>query len=74
LRREKCGAFKVRKGIPADVRAEYQALYGRPQARSKVAATPLQKAKTAHAEWLALVESRVAILRQQQRSEADRVP
>jgi integrase len=74
LRREKSGAFKARKGIPADVRAQYQALYGRPQARSKVAweaifyapaGTPPQKAKTAHAEWLALVESRVAILRQQ---------
>jgi hypothetical protein len=59
LRREKSGAFKARKGIPADVRAEYQALYGRPQARSKVAweaifyapaGTQPQKAKTAHAE------------------------
>jgi integrase len=74
LRREKSGAFKARKGIPADIRAEYQVLYGRQGARSKVAweaifyapaGTPPQKAKTAHAEWLALVESRVAILRQQ---------
>jgi integrase len=74
LRREKSGAFKARKGIPADVRAEYQALYGRAGARSKVAweaifyapvGTSPQKAKTAHAEWLALVEGRVAILRQQ---------
>jgi hypothetical protein len=28
LRRVASGAFKARKGIPADVRAEYQALYG----------------------------------------------
>jgi hypothetical protein len=74
LRREKSGAFKARKGIPADIRAEYQSLYGKPQARSKVAweaifyasaGTPVQKVKTAHAEWLALIEGRVDILRQQ---------
>jgi hypothetical protein len=41
LRREKSGAFKARKGIPADVRAEYQALYGKPQARSRPPAPEL---------------------------------
>jgi hypothetical protein len=65
LRRVASGAFKARKRIPADVRVEYQAIYG-PTWEAKLtipAGTPPQRAKVIHAEWLAEVEGRVATIR-----------
>jgi hypothetical protein len=71
LKRVASGAFKARKRIPADVRAEYQALYGPtweakltiPAGTTPLRAKALQRAKAQHAEWLAEVEGRIATLR-----------
>jgi integrase len=65
LKPAKSGAFKARKRLPADVRSEYQALYG-PAWEVKLhipAGTPWDKAKAEHAAWLAQVEGRIAALR-----------
>jgi hypothetical protein len=65
LRRVASGAFKARKRIPADVRVEYQGLYG-PAWEVKLtipAGTTPQRAKALHTEWLADVEGRIATLR-----------
>jgi hypothetical protein len=54
------GALKARKRLPADVRFEYQVLYG-PAWEEKLtlpAGTPPEKAKAEHAAWLAQVEGR----------------
>jgi hypothetical protein len=65
LRRVASGAFKARKRIPADVRVDYQALYG-PAWEVKLtipAGTTPQRAKALHTEWLAELEGRIATLR-----------
>jgi hypothetical protein len=65
LRRVASGAFKARKRIPADVRVDYQALYG-PAWEVKLtipAGTTPQRAKVLHTEWLAELEGRIATLR-----------
>jgi hypothetical protein len=65
LARVRAGTFKARKAIPADVRVGYSRLYGQRWEAifSAAAETPLAEAKAAHAEWLALVERRIAGLR-----------
>jgi hypothetical protein len=64
LQRIKSGAFKARKAIPVAVRAAYQRLYG--QGWEVIftcpAGTSPSVAKTKHAEWLALIERRIATL------------
>jgi integrase len=64
LLRTKSGAFKARKAIPVAVRSAYQRLYGRgwEVIFSLPAGTSLSVAKTKHAEWLALIERRIATL------------
>jgi hypothetical protein len=64
LNRIKSGAFKARKAIPAAVRAAYQRLYGQgwEVIFTLPAGTSPSVAKTQHAEWLALVERRIAAL------------
>jgi hypothetical protein len=64
LKRIKSGAYKARKAIPAAVRAAYQRLYGQgwEVIFSLPAGTSPSVAKTRHAEWLALVEHRIATL------------
>jgi integrase len=64
LKKIKSGAFKARKAIPAAVRAAYQKLYGQgwEVIFSMPAGTPPTVAKAKHAEWLALVERRIAAL------------
>jgi integrase len=64
LKKIKSGAFKARKAIPAAVRAAYQKLYGQgwEVIFSLPAGTSPSVAKAQHAEWLALVERRVAAL------------
>jgi integrase len=78
LVRLRSGAWRSRKAIPATVRAEYQRLYGGPQARSgkaweaifsEPASTPFDRAKTLHAEWLALVNRRIEALKGARASE-----
>jgi integrase len=65
LARVRTGTFKARKAIPSDVRATYARLYGqRWEAIFSVpASTPPAEAKAAHAEWLAVVERRIAACR-----------
>jgi integrase len=62
LKKIKSGAFKARKAIPTAVRAAYQKLYGQGWEAIFRAppGTPSSVAKTQHAEWLALVERRIA--------------
>ena len=64
MKKIKSGAFKARKAIPAAVRAAYQKLYG--QSWEVIftlpAGTSPSVAKAQHAEWLALVERRIAAL------------
>lgn len=64
LKKIKSGAFKARKAIPAAVRAAYQKLYGQgwEVIFTLPAGTSPSIAKTQHAEWLALVERRIAAL------------
>jgi hypothetical protein len=65
LVRVRAGTFKARKVIPADVRPAHARLYGQRWEAifSAPAGTPPAEAKAAHAEWLALVERRIARLR-----------
>lgn len=58
----RAGTFKPRKAIPSDVRAAYAQLYGQRWEAifSAPTSTPPAEAKAAHAEWLALVERRIA--------------
>ncbi len=65
LTRSKSGAWKARKGIPADVRAEYRRLFGASWEAtwSAPAGLPLAEAKSRYAEWLAEVEQRIASIR-----------
>ena len=65
LRRSKSGSYAARKGIPKDVRGEYQRLYG-PGWEAKLslpAKTPVQQAKAQHQDWSAEVETRIAAIR-----------
>jgi integrase len=60
------GAFPLRKRLPADVRLEYQALYGGPAWEVKAtipAGTPPEKAKALHAAFHALVDGRIGAIR-----------
>jgi len=71
LRRSKSGAFAVRKGIPEDVRDEYQRLYGQ---RWEVqfyseAGRPLSDAKARFNDWLAEHEGRIEAIRAGQKGE-----
>jgi hypothetical protein len=64
-RRSKSGSIIVRKGVPKDVRAEYQRLYG-PGWEAKLtvpAGTRPQDAKVRVSEWTAEVETRIATIR-----------
>ncbi|MCA1535037.1 tyrosine-type recombinase/integrase [Bradyrhizobium sp. NBAIM03] len=67
LTRASDGRWFARKGIPEDVRVEYQRLYGvKREAHLKLPAdTPWHEAKTRKAEWEAEVETRIATLRAQ---------
>src|SRR5437868_948249 len=65
LHRSKSGGYQARKGLPKDVRGEYQRLYG-PAWEAQFTAPPgtsQAKAKAAFNEWLAEVESRIAAIR-----------
>jgi hypothetical protein len=71
MARAKSGAFKARKAIPADVRNDYAALYGRRREelfRAPPDCTPSQ-AKALHAAWLEDVENRIETLRAKKRGE-----
>ena len=63
--KSKSGAYSARKGIPKDVREEYQRLYGqRWEARfSADAAMKPSDAKISLSEWLAEIESRIGSIR-----------
>jgi hypothetical protein len=70
-RHTKSRSITVRKGIPKDVRAEYQRLYG-PGWEAKLtvpAGTPAHEAKIRASEFLADVETRIATIRAAQRGE-----
>lgn len=70
-RRSKSGSITARKGIPKDVRAEYQRLYG-PGWEAKLtlpAGTQPQEAKARNAEWVAEIETRIATIRAAKRGE-----
>ncbi len=70
-RRSKSGSITVRKGIPKDVRAEYQRMYG-PGWEAKLtvpAGTGPQDAKVRISEWTADVETRIATIRAARRGE-----
>jgi integrase len=65
LRRSNSGAFTARKGIPKDVRDEYQRLYGQGwevQFHAE-AGTPLSEAKARFNDWLAEQEVRIKAIR-----------
>jgi integrase len=64
-RRSRSGSTTVRKGIPKDVRADYQRLYGAGwEVKFTVpAGTPKHEAKVRISEWTAEVETRIASLR-----------
>jgi integrase len=65
LKRSKSGAYTARKGIPKDVREEYQRLYGQGwEARfSAEAGMSPSAAKASLGEWLAEIESRIGSIR-----------
>ena len=66
LKRMPSGAWKGRKAIPQAVRVEYQRLYG-PGCEAifwAPAGTTPQQAKAGYAEWQALIERRIAALRE----------
>jgi hypothetical protein len=72
LTRSKAGGYRARKGIPHDVRAEYQRLFG-PGWEAKLtlpASAPLAEAKARYAEWLSKIETRIRTIRARQRGEA----
>lgn len=71
LNRAADGRWFARKGIPEDVREDYQRLYGtKREAHLKLAAdTPKHEAKARLGEWEAEVETRIATLRAQRNSE-----
>ncbi len=64
-RRSKSGSVTIRKGIPKDVRADYERLYG-PGWEAKLtlpAGTPPQEAKVRIGEFTAEIETRIATIR-----------
>jgi integrase len=65
LTRSKNGDFVTRKGIPKDVRVEYERYYGvRWEAKFNQPGTAsVQEAKARSAEWLSEIETRIATLR-----------
>ncbi|MBH5370454.1 hypothetical protein [Bradyrhizobium glycinis] len=71
LNRAADGRWFARKGIPEDVREDYQRLYGtKREAHLKLAAgTPKHEAKARLGEWEAEVETRIATLRAQRNGE-----
>ena len=71
LNRASDGRWFARKGIPEDVREDYQRLYGtKREAHLKLAAdTPKYEAKARLGEWEAEVETRIATLRAQRNGE-----
>lgn len=71
LNRASDGRWFARKGIPEDVRGDYQRLYGtKREAHLKLAAnTPKHEAKARLGEWEAEVETRIATLRAQRTGE-----
>ena len=71
MKRSKSGAYKARKGIPKDVRAEYKKLHGPvwEEQFHAPAGTSLSSAKALHSEWLADIENRVAAIRASVRGE-----
>jgi hypothetical protein len=71
MTRVKSGAFKARKGIPKDVRDDYQALYGVrwEELFRAPAGCPPSRARVLHSEWEAEIDSRIAALRAKRRGE-----
>jgi hypothetical protein len=71
LNRASDGRWFARKGIPKDVREDYQRLYGhKREAQLKLPAdTPKHEAKARLGEWEAEVETRIATLRAQRNGE-----
>ena len=71
LSRATDGRWFARKGIPEDVREEYQRLYGvKREAHLKLPAdTPRHEAAARLGEWVADVETRIATLRAQRNGE-----
>ncbi len=70
-RRSKSGSITTRKGIPKDVRADYQRLYG-PGWEAKLtvpAGTPPAEAKVRISEFAAEIEGRIATIRAAKRGE-----
>ena len=65
LTRNKSGEYVARKGIPKDVRREYERLYGTGwEARLTLPAHLTEaQAKAKHGEWLADIETRIETLR-----------
>jgi integrase len=71
LERTKSGAYKARKGIPKDIRGEYQTLYGKgwEELFNLPPGQSAQRAKVLFSEWQAEIDSRIAALRAKQRGE-----
>jgi hypothetical protein len=71
LQRTSSGAYKSRKRIPDDVRADYKRLYGQAlEAKFYLAPGATEgRARQRHAEWLAEHEGRVKAIRAAQRGE-----
>jgi hypothetical protein len=70
LRHSKSGSYFARKGIPKDVRAEYQRAYGAGwEAKFSACRNAAQDAKKEYGEWLADVETRIETIRAAQRGE-----
>ncbi len=70
-RRSKSGSVTIRKGIPKDVRADYERLYG-PGWEAKLtlpAGTPPQEAKVRIGEFTAEIETRIATIRAAKKGE-----
>jgi integrase len=65
FKRLRSGAYRARKAIPVDVRAEFRAIYGQSWEVIFHAdpATPLARVRSQYASWLALVEGQIAALR-----------
>jgi integrase len=65
LKRLKSGAFSARKAIPKDARDEYWALFGGgwEERFYAKAGTPLGEAKRALSDWLAEIERRISVIR-----------
>lgn len=64
MARAKSGSLSVRKAIPADVRDEYEGLYGqRWEAKLAISVKSPQEAKAIHADFLATIEARIHAIR-----------